>query len=107
MEPVAVGQSFNAGFLIVDGVYNSELIAPFDVFQHTIFHGDAGISVFTVAPTKDTIITFEGLKIIPDYDFNDVPDIDILIVPSAQHSMDSDLGKFTAHQFCSNNRYGS
>jgi len=27
-----------AGFLIVDGVYNSELMAPYDILQHTIFH---------------------------------------------------------------------
>ncbi|MGB6361572.1 MAG: hypothetical protein WBG64_02775, partial [Thermoanaerobaculia bacterium] len=27
-----------AGFLIVDGVYNTELTAPYDVFQHTSAH---------------------------------------------------------------------
>ncbi len=91
IEPVAKGQSFNAGFLIVDGVYNSELMAPYDIFQHTIFHTEGGISVFTVAPTRDTLTTFEGLKIIPDYDFSTVPNIDILVVPSAEHSMDTDL----------------
>ncbi|MDX1390174.1 MAG: hypothetical protein R3344_13355, partial [Acidobacteriota bacterium] len=39
-----------AGFLIVDGVYNSELMAPYDIFHHTAFHTKPrpGIEVFTV-----------------------------------------------------------
>ncbi len=90
--PVLLAKKLNAAFLIVDGVYNSELVAPMDIFQHTIFHTDKGIRVFTIAPKKDTITTFEGLNILPDYAFEDIyPEIDILIVPSAQHSMDSDL----------------
>ncbi|WP_421874912.1 DJ-1/PfpI family protein [Marinoscillum sp.] len=93
IEATATGQSFNAAFLIIDGVYNSELMAPYDIFQHTIFHTEGGIQVFTVAPTRDTLTTFEGLKLIPDYGFltDSIPDIDILIVPSAEHSMDTDL----------------
>ena len=80
-------------FLIVDGVYNTEVIAPFDVFQHTIFHDKSGMRVFTVAPTINPITTFEGLKIIPDYAITDssIPEIDILVVASAKHSMDTDL----------------
>ena len=90
--PILPTKKLNAAFLIVDGVYNSELIAPMDVFQHTIFHTDHGIHVFTIAPTMDTITSFEGLNILPDYSFHDVyPEIDILIVPSAKHSMDIDL----------------
>lgn len=93
IEPVAEGKSFNAAFLIIDGVYNSELMAPYDIFQHTIFHTDGGINVFTVNETMDTVTTFEGLKLIPHYSFDspDLPEIDILVVPSAEHNMDSDL----------------
>lgn len=80
-------------FLLVDGVYNTEVIAPFDVLQHTVFHTTPGMEVFTVAPTKATIKTFEGLRILPDYAFDDanLPPIDVLIVASAEHSMGSDL----------------
>ena len=95
IEPVAEGKAFNAAFLMIDGVYNSELMAPYDIFQHTIFHAKEkkGISVFTVNQTMDTVTTFEGLKIIPDYSFDspDLPEIDILVVPSAEHNMDTDL----------------
>ena len=91
--PVMPAAQLNAAFLVVDGVYNSELIAPMDVLHHTIFHSDKGIKVFTVAPVRDTITTFEGLKIIPDFSYStdSLPRIDILVVPSAKNSMGSDL----------------
>ena len=38
------------GFLMVDGVYNSELMAPYDIFHHTVFHTKPGMEVFTVSP---------------------------------------------------------
>lgn len=93
LVPIFPPKELNAAFLIVDGVYNSELIAPMDVFHHTIFHTDPAIRVFTIAEHHNTITTFEGLKVIPDYAFStdSVPPIDILIVPSAEHSMDTDL----------------
>ena len=93
IESVAEGQSFNAAFLMIDGVFNSELMAPYDIFQHTIFHTDGGINVFTVNETMDTVTTFEGLNLLPHYSFDspDLPEIDILVVPSAEHNMDSDL----------------
>lgn len=91
--PVLPTRQLNAAFLIVDGVYNSELVAPMDVLHHTVFHDENGIKVFTVSESTEPITTFEGLKILPEYSFvmDSLPPIDILIVPSAKHSMDSDL----------------
>jgi transcriptional regulator GlxA family with amidase domain len=80
-----------AGFLVIDGVYNSELMAPYDIFQHTIFHTEPGIEVFTVSPDGGQITTFEGLRLLPDYSFDNAPAIDILVVPSAEGSMTTDL----------------
>lgn len=79
------------GFLIVDGVYNTELTAPYDLFHHTPFHVQPGMQVFTVAPGTEAVTTFEGLRLIPDYSLDDAPPIDILVVPSAEGSMDEDL----------------
>ncbi len=81
----------HVGFLIVDGVYNTELTAPWDIFQHSVFHTDPGLRVFSVAPDLDAVKTFEGLRILPDYSYSGAPPIDILVVPSAEHSMDTDL----------------
>jgi len=86
-------RKLNAGFLIVDGIYNSELMAPYDIFQHTIFHTDPypGIEVFTVSPDGQPVTSFEGLSIGAHYSFESAPPIDILVVPSAEGSMDQDL----------------
>jgi transcriptional regulator GlxA family with amidase domain len=86
-----LGRKLNAGFLIVDGVYNSELMAPYDILQHTIFHTEPGIEVFTVSPDGSPVVSFEGLTIGAHYGFANAPPIDILIVPSAEGSMDADL----------------
>jgi transcriptional regulator GlxA family with amidase domain len=83
--------TLNVGFLAINGVYNSELMAPFDVFQHTVFHTSPGMKTFIVSPTHEPIKTFEGIKIIPDFSFKDTPSIDVLVVPSAEHNMDTDL----------------
>ncbi len=82
-----------AAFLIVDGVYNSELVAPYDILHHTQFHTGPrpGIEVFTVSPDGESVTTFEGLTLLPHYGFDDHPTVDILVVPSAAGSMDRDL----------------
>lgn len=80
-----------AGILVVNGVYNTELAAPFDVLQHTRYHTRPGMEVFTVSPDGKPITTFEGLKLTPDYAFANAPAIDILVVPSTRGSMDADL----------------
>ncbi len=80
--------------LIMDGVYNTELTAPYDVFHHTIFrHSIKAMNVFTVANTHQPIKSFEGLKIIPDYNYltDTLRQIDILVIPSAEGHLDKDL----------------
>ena len=85
---------YNVAFLIMDGTYNTELTAPFDIFQHTIFRENIkAMNVFTVANTDQPITTFEGMKIIPDFNYTKdvLPKIDILVIPSAEHHLDTDL----------------
>jgi transcriptional regulator GlxA family with amidase domain len=85
---------YNVAFLIMDGTYNTEFTAPYDIFQHTQFRDSIkAMNVFTVAKTSEPITTFEGLRILPDFNYttDELPPIDILVVPSAEHHMDSDL----------------
>ncbi len=85
---------YNVAFLIMDGVYNTELTAPYDIFQHTIFRkGIKAMNTFMVANTLDPITSFEGIRMLPDFNYleDDLPKIDILVVPSAEHHLDSDL----------------
>ena len=79
------------GFLVLPGVYNSELMAPYDVLDHVRFRVKDAPRVFTVAKQKGPVRTYEGLTLIPHYSFADAPAIDLLVVPSAEHNMDSDL----------------
>ena len=85
---------YNVAFLIMDGTFNTELTAPFDIFQHTIFRENIkAMNVFTVANTDKPITTFEGMRILPDFNYlkDSLPKIDILVVPSAEHHLDTDL----------------
>ncbi len=92
--PLQKNDTYKVGLLIMDGVYNTELTAPMDIFQHTQYReGIKPMEVFTIAKSKEQITSFEGLKILPDYNYtsNDYPAIDILVVPSAEHHLDTDL----------------
>lgn len=85
---------YNVAFLILEGVFNTELTAPLDIFQHTIYRDSIkAMNVFTVANTDKAITTFEGMRILPDYNYlkDNLPKIDILVVPSAEHHLDTDL----------------
>ena len=84
-------ERYNVGFLIMDGVYNTEFTAPYDIFQHTQFReGIKAMNVFTLANKYEAVNTFEGLRILPDYNYlkDRLPKIDILVVPSAEHHLD-------------------
>ena len=90
-SPLPADRPLQVGFLAVDGVYNSELMAPYDIFHHTVFHTKPGMEVFVVSPDGGAVTSFEGLTIEAHHSFEDAPPIDVLVVPSAKHSMDSDL----------------
>jgi transcriptional regulator GlxA family with amidase domain len=100
--PEIIPNRYNVAFLIMDGVYNTELTAPYDIFHHTVFReGIKAMNVFTVAGTDATVRSFEGIRILPDYNYltDSIPKIDILVVPSAEHHMDSDLEDKAMLQF--------
>ncbi len=89
-----IPDAYNVGFLIMDGVYNTELTAPYDIFHHTRFReGIKPMNVFTVSKSMNVVTSFEGLRILPDYSYTEdtLPHIDILVVPSAEHHLDTDL----------------
>ena len=92
--PDPTSEPYQVAFLIMDGVYNTELTAPYDIFHHTVFRkGIRPMHVFTVANAHRAVTTFEGLRISPDYNYltDSLPLIDILVIPSAEHHLGSDL----------------
>ncbi|MGW9686994.1 DJ-1/PfpI family protein [Flagellimonas sp. 2504JD1-5] len=92
--PELAPERYNVAFLIMNGVYNTEFTAPFDIFQHTQYRKNIkAMNTFTVANTLEPITSFEGVRILPDFDYtkDSIPKIDILVVPSAEHHLDTDL----------------
>lgn len=88
----AGGTVRRAAFVVVDGVFNSEWMAPYDVFHHTVFRDSLDyIEPFIVSPDGSPVTTFEGLRIDAHYAFDTAPAADIVVIPSAEHSMDRDL----------------
>ncbi len=73
------------GILIYEGVFNTEFIAPLDVFDHAAGRTEGKLEVFTVSPTDDLVTTAEGLRVKADYSFKTSPPIDWLVVPSGEN----------------------
>jgi len=90
---VPLDRPLKAAFLLVDGVYNTELTAPWDVFDHVASYVEEmpPLEIFAVSADGQPITTAEGLLIGVDYSFDSAPEFDILVVPSAVGSPDSDL----------------
>ncbi|MEO1337624.1 MAG: DJ-1/PfpI family protein [Myxococcota bacterium] len=86
------GRIRTAAFVIAPEVFNSELMAPYDVFHHTYYRDKNDyIAPFIVAETRAPIVTFEGLTIVPHFTFEDAPEPDIVVIPSTDGSMERDL----------------
>jgi transcriptional regulator GlxA family with amidase domain len=82
----------HAAFVCTPGVYNSELMAPFDVLHHSVFRDSVNhIQPFIVTHDGGPITTFEGIRVQAHHSFESVPRIDILVIPSTENSMGSDL----------------
>ena len=71
------------GLLMYNGVLQTEVTAASDVFAKPTEEGMQLFNVITIAETANPITTEEGLKIIPDFTFENCPKLDALFVPSA------------------------
>lgn len=81
-----------AAFLVAEGVYNSELMAPYDVLHHTVFRDSLDyIEPFVVSADGEAVTTFEGLVVTAHHSFESAPRADLLVIPSTVGSMDRDL----------------
>jgi transcriptional regulator GlxA family with amidase domain len=81
-------RSFNSnlptiGLLMYNGVLQSEVIATSDVFAKKTEEGKQLFNVITIAETANSIVTEEGITILPDHTFENCPQLEALFVPSA------------------------
>lgn len=71
------------GLLIYEGVLTTEVTAAADVFTKPTEAGAQLFNVITIAEKDTVIVTEEGLKLLPDYTFENCPILAVLFVPSA------------------------
>jgi len=72
------------GLLMYNGVLQTEVTATSDVFSKPNGpEGEQLFNVITIAETESPITTEEGLKLVPDYTFENCPKLTALFVPSA------------------------
>ncbi|HMV67547.1 MAG TPA: DJ-1/PfpI family protein [Myxococcota bacterium] len=77
----------NVAILIMDGLFVTEAVAPYDVYAHA---GES-LHVYFVAATRAPIVGHYGERLAPHYTFADAPQADVLVIPSGDASMDADL----------------
>lgn len=70
------------GILVYNGVLMTEVTAPVDVFSKYSEDGKQLFNVIIIAEKYNMLTCEEGLKIFPDYTFENAPDLNIIIVPS-------------------------
>ena len=61
--------------LLFEGAEEIDYAGPIEVF------GASGAKILTVGQSKATVESVYGLKVTPDYDFSDLPEVDVLLVP--------------------------
>jgi transcriptional regulator GlxA family with amidase domain len=75
------------GILLFENIEVLDFCGPFEVFTVTRLNEEkrrqelSPFNVILVAENKGPVVTQGGMKVLPDYDFNDCPVLDILVVP--------------------------
>ena len=75
------------GILLFENIEVLDFCGPFEVFTVTRLNEEkrrqklSPFNVILIAENKGPVVTQGGMKVLPDYDFNDCPVLDILVVP--------------------------
>lgn len=75
------------GIVVFKDVEVLDFCGPFEVFSATRLNEQrrreepSPFNVFLVAETKSLLVAAGGMKVFPDYDLDDCPALDILVVP--------------------------
>lgn len=73
--------------LIFEDVEVLDFCGPFEVFSVTRLNEEkrreelSPFNVFLIAETKEPVVTTGRMKVLPDYDLDDCPVLDVLVVP--------------------------
>jgi len=71
------------GILLFDEVEELDFAGPWEVFASSASARESD-RVVSVAERRDPVRCAKGLRVLPDCDFGDAPDLDVLLVPGGQ-----------------------
>ena len=75
------------GIFIFNNIEVLDYCGPFEVLnvirldEEKRFKTDSPFDVKLIAPSEDVVITRGGMKVLPDYSFDNCPKLDIIIIP--------------------------
>src|SRR5262245_47198225 len=75
------------GILVFQDIEVLDFCGPFEVFSVTRLNEDkrreetSPFNVFLVAATREAVVTTGGMRVLPDFDLDDCPRLDVLVVP--------------------------
>jgi transcriptional regulator GlxA family with amidase domain len=96
----------SVGILLFNEVEVLDFAGPFEVFSIASDPDriEKPFCVHTVAQTKDFISARNGLKVQPDYDFNDAPPFDMIIIPGGYGAEENEIHNPQVINWIKNNR---
>lgn len=75
---------WSVGIFLFNGVEVLDFAGPFEVFSVTEADKEKPFTVYTVSQNGEMITARNGLKVQPDYSIEDLPPVDILIIPGGK-----------------------
>lgn len=96
-------RQWRVGIFLFDDVEVLDFAGPFEVFSVTeIENGLQPFVVETVSEKGDLVIATNGLKVQPDYSFDNVPRFDILIIPGGLGAREREMNNDNAINWITN-----
>lgn len=79
------------GIFLFNEVEVLDFAGPFEVFSITKVHEEKPFTVYTVSQNGEMITARNGLKVKPDYSIEDLPPVDILIIPGGKGARENEV----------------
>jgi putative intracellular protease/amidase/YHS domain-containing protein len=92
LKPPTQG-SIPVAFLISEGAVVIDFTGPWEVFQDVMLPGreDHPFRLYTVSESTSPIHTSGGLKIVPDYTYENAPEPKVIVIPAQSHPSEATL----------------
>lgn len=80
--------SLTIGFAIFPGAEELDVVGPFEALTLARDYGEKDLRLLTVAESTEPVSLRGGLRVVPDCSFEDVPQLDVIVVPGGPGTRD-------------------